>query len=89
MNACMRQDVRITTDKRKDAECISKALLDYVSEVEKEGKRWTVQVSAPSAHELAALVTALKTCLDENAIALVKVTVDGRAYAMEGGDFSS
>jgi hypothetical protein len=85
----MRQDVRITTDKRKDAGCISAALHDYASEVEKEGRRWTVQVSAPSAPELAALVAALKTCLDENAIALVKVTVDGRAYAMEGGDLSS
>jgi hypothetical protein len=30
------------------------------------------------------LLTALKACLDEHAIAAVKVAVDGQAYAMEG-----
>ena len=84
MNAYMRQDVRITTDKRADAECISDALVEYGSELEKEGNRWTVRLSAPDAPDLTAVLTVLSTCLDENAIALVKVTIDGQAYAMEG-----
>ena len=29
-------------------------------------------------------LTALKACLDENAIGAVKVAIDGQAYAMEG-----
>jgi hypothetical protein len=84
MNVAMRQGVRITTDSRGDAKCISDALIDYGSEVEEEGKRWTVQLSGPTAPELTAVLAALKICLDENAIALVTVTVDGQAYAMEG-----
>ena len=86
MNVSMRQRVRITTDKRADAECISDALIDYGGIVEKEGKRWAVQVSAPSASELTAVLAALKHCLDENTIALVRVTIDGQAYAMEGAE---
>jgi hypothetical protein len=86
MYVCMRQDVRITTDKRADAECISDALIDYRSEVEREGRRWAIQVLAPSAPELNAVLAALKKCLDENAIALVKVTIDGQPYVMEGGE---
>jgi uncharacterized membrane protein len=86
MYECMRQDVRITTDKKADAECISDALIEHGSEVEREGKRWTVQVLAATAPELTAVLAALKNCLDENAIALVKVTIDGRAYAMEGAE---
>ena len=34
--------------------------------------------------ELPELLTALKQCLDESAIAAVKVELDGQAYAMEG-----
>jgi hypothetical protein len=84
MNVFMRQDVRITTDKGVDAKCIADALVDYGSEVEKEGKRWAVQVSAPGAPELTAVLAALKNCLDENTIPLAKVTIDGQGYAMEG-----
>jgi hypothetical protein len=80
----MRQGVRITTDKGTDAECISDALVDYGSEVERKGEGWAVQVLAPGPPELTAVLAALKTCLDDNAIALVKVTIDGQAYAMEG-----
>jgi hypothetical protein len=85
MNVCMRQGVRITTDRRSDATCISDALAQYGSEVEREGKRWAVHVSASTAPEqLTAALAALKLCLDENAIAVVKVEIDGQAYAMEG-----
>jgi len=84
MYVCLRQDVRITTDKQGDAECISEALIEYGSEVEREGEHWTVHVFAQTAPEVTAVVAALKNCLDENAIALVKVSIDGQAYAMEG-----
>jgi hypothetical protein len=79
----MRQGVRITTDKKRDAKCISDALLAYESKIERDGKHWSVHFSA-TAPELTAVLTALKECLDENEIAMVKVLVDDRAYAMEG-----
>jgi hypothetical protein len=53
-----------------DAVCISDALVDFGSEVERERKRWTVQVTAPSAPEVTVVLAALKNCLDEYAIAL-------------------
>jgi hypothetical protein len=84
MNVCMRQGVRITTDKQSDARCISNALLAYGGEVAQDGRGWAVQLSAPGAPELTAVLAALKICLDENAIAVVKVEIDGQVYAMEG-----
>jgi hypothetical protein len=45
-----------------------------------------VQVSARSALELTAVLAALETCLNENAIALVKLSIDGQEYAMEGAE---
>jgi hypothetical protein len=80
----MRQGVRITTTKKRDAECISDAMSGYGSEVERDGRRWAVHFSTSGASELPAVLSALKDCLDENAIATVKVRIDGRAYAMEG-----
>jgi hypothetical protein len=84
MNVRMRQGVRITTDRQSDARCISNALLEYGGEVTQNGKGWAVQLSAPGAPELNAVLAALKICLDENRIAVVKVEVDGQTYAMEG-----
>jgi len=84
MNVAMQPGVRITTDNRGHAKCIAEALNEYGSEVESEGKRWGVHLSASTPPELTAVLAALKICLDENAIALVKITVDGQAYAMEG-----
>jgi hypothetical protein len=84
MNVSMRQEVRVTTDKRREAKCIADALIAYESKVERDGRRWSVHLSASSAPELTAVLTALKDCLDENAMAVVKVMVDDRAYAMEG-----
>ena len=84
LDVCMRQGVRITATKKRDAECISSAMSGYGSEVERDGRRWAVHFSASGTSELPAVLTALKDCLDENAIATVKVRIDGRAYAMEG-----
>jgi hypothetical protein len=52
--------------------------------VAQDGRGWAVQLSAPGAPELTAVLAALKICLDENAIAVVKVQIDGQVYAMEG-----
>jgi hypothetical protein len=52
--------------------------------VARDGRRWTVQLSASEGAALPDLLTALKQCLDENAIAAVKVELDGQAYAMDG-----
>jgi hypothetical protein len=79
----MRQGVRITTDTKRDAKCISDALLAYESKFERDGEHWVVHFSA-TAPDLPAVLTALKECLEENEIAMVKVLVDERAYAMEG-----
>ena len=84
MNVSMRQAVRITTKKRRDAKCIADALIAHGSKFEREERRWSVHLSSSSAPELTAVLTALKSCLDENAIAAVKVSIDGEAYAMEG-----
>jgi hypothetical protein len=84
MNVYMRQGVRITTAMRRDAVCICDALIEYGSEIEHDGGRWSVHLSASSASNLAAVLTALKLCLDGNAIAAVKVSIDGEVYAMEG-----
>jgi hypothetical protein len=75
----MRQGIRIVTAKRRDAECISDALSGCGSEVERDGGRWTVHVPASGAPDLTAVLTTLKDCLDENAIATVKVRIDGLA----------
>lgn len=80
----MGQGVRITTTERRDAECIGDALIEYGSEVEQDRGRWAVHLSASGASDLTAVLTALKRCLDENAIATVKVSIDGDAYVMEG-----
>ena len=85
MNVVMRHGVRVTTTRKLDAECISDALGQYGGKVERDGKRWYVQLSASEgAAAFPELLTALKQCLDENAIAAVKVELDGQAYAMEG-----
>jgi hypothetical protein len=80
----MREGVRITTTKKADARCVSEALADYGSELERAGNGWAVHRPPPTPPELSAVLTALKRCLDENAITFVTVTVDGQAYAMEG-----
>jgi hypothetical protein len=84
MNVFMRQGVQVTTTRKRDAECISDALAEYASTVARDGRRWSVQLSASQGAALPDLLTALKQCLDENAIAAVKVELDGQAYAMEG-----
>jgi hypothetical protein len=84
LNVVMRQGVQVTTTRKLDAECISDALGQYGGKVDRDGRHWFVQLSASEGAALPELLTALKQCLDENAIAAVKVELDGQAYAMEG-----
>jgi hypothetical protein len=84
LNVVMRQGVQVTTTRKRDAECISDALGQYGGKVERDGRRWSVRLTAPEGAVLPELLTALKQCLDENEIAAVKVELDGQAYAMEG-----
>jgi hypothetical protein len=84
MNVVMRQGVQVTTTRKRDAECISGALGLYGGKIERVGRRWSVQLTASEGAALPNLLTALKQCIDENAIAAVKLELDGQAYAMEG-----
>jgi hypothetical protein len=84
MNERMRHGVQITTIRKRDADCICEALTGYGCIVERAGKRWSVDLSRSDTRDLPDLLTALKACLDENAIGAVKVAIDGQAYAMEG-----
>ena len=82
----VRQGVRVTTTGKRDAQWIAEALAQYGSTVAGQGQRWVVELSEPEGADLPDLLTALKECLEENAIAAVKVEVDGKAYTMEGPD---
>jgi hypothetical protein len=84
LNVVMRQGIHVTTTRKREAECIAEALGQCGGKVERDGRRWFVQLSASEGAALPELLTALKQCLDENAIAAVKVELDGRTYAMEG-----
>jgi hypothetical protein len=57
---------------------MSDALIEYGSEVEREGNAG-LQVLAPTGPELTAVLAGLKTAWTKNAIALVKGTIDGQA----------
>jgi hypothetical protein len=69
-----------------DAECVCDALREYGSEVEQhEGGPWVVHVAElADGSDFTAVLAALKSCLDENEIASVKVTIDEQSYVMEG-----
>jgi len=77
--------LRIGVARLEDAECISDALGGSGSEVADDDGAFTVVIPRPAEREMVtALLSALKTCLDENAIASVRVTVDEQSYVMEG-----
>jgi small ligand-binding sensory domain FIST len=82
----VRQGVRVTTTRKRDAQCIAEALAQYGSTLAGQGHRWVVELSEPEGADFPDVLTALKECLEENAIAAVKVELDGKAYTMEGPD---
>jgi hypothetical protein len=74
--------LRIEAAQRADAECIADALAEYNASVEPKGA--VVIVTGMSSGTLVtAVLDALKACLDANAIAPVKVSIDDQHYVME------
>lgn len=67
---------------REHAECVAEVLAVYPVRVEEAGETWDVHV-ALWAGSLGDVLTALHECLLENEIPQVRVTVEGKAYAME------
>ena len=65
-----------------DAECVAEALTRYRVHIEQSRHTWDVHVDLRS-RSLGDVLTALHSCLVENEIARVHVTVDGKTYAME------
>jgi hypothetical protein len=81
----MGKGLRIHTSRQVEAECVSAALREYGSAVQQDGTVWVVIVSEPPrGSEFTLVLAALKTCLDENEIASVRVTMGDQSYAMEG-----
>jgi len=75
--------LRIEAAQRTDAECIAGALAEYGASVEPSGA--VVIVTGMGRGTLVTTVLdALKACLDANAIAPVKVSIDDQHYVMEG-----
>ncbi len=79
----MEDVLRIEAAQRADAECIADALADYDASVGPNGS--VVLVTGMSSGTLlTAVLDVLKECLDANAIAAVKVSIDDQHYVMEG-----
>jgi hypothetical protein len=66
----------------EDAKCVADALGQGDASVIPSKTGWTVSV-VPSSRELTEVLSALHTCLADNEIRLVRVTIDGSTYAME------
>jgi hypothetical protein len=66
----------------KDAKCVADALGQGDASVIPSKTGWTVSV-VPSSRKLTEVLSALHTCLADNEIRLVRVTIDGSTYAME------
>jgi hypothetical protein len=76
----LRIEMRIETRRRGDAECIARAL-DMPLSRSPNGWRVTLEVEASS--DIGRFLTALQSCLDEQAIPMVTVVVDDDRYVME------
>ena len=73
--------LHIETRRRADAECIAQAL-DAPLSRSRNGWRVTLKIEAPS--DTGRFLTALQSCLDEQAIPMVTVMVDDDPrYVME------
>jgi hypothetical protein len=78
----MRQAVRIEARTEADAVCIRDALTEYRPKVELEDAGWVVGIPEPL--DLSVVLEVLRSCLDDNGIAMVKVTLGDHSYLMEG-----
>ena len=64
-----------------DAVCIRDALTEYQPRVELEDAGWVVGIPEPQ--DLSVVLDVVRSCLDDNGIAMVKVTLDDHSYLME------
>ena len=75
-------DLHIETRRRADAECIAR-VLDMRLSRSPNGWRVTLQVEA--SRDIGRCLTALQSCLEEQAIPMVTVILDNERYTMEAG----
>jgi hypothetical protein len=78
----MRQAVRIEARTEADAVCIRDALTEYQAKVELEDAGWVVGIPEPQ--DLSVVLEVLRSCLDDNGIAMVKVALGDHSYLMDG-----
>ena len=64
-----------------DADCVAEALAAHAPSVAETSDGWEVHV--PVGPRIGELLSALQACLVENDISLVRLTLDGKTYAME------
>jgi hypothetical protein len=65
-----------------DATCVAEALAEWGTRVERTGSRWDINVESRSL-AIGDVLSTLHKCLANNHIPLVRVTIEGRTYAME------
>jgi hypothetical protein len=67
-----------------DADCVAEALAGHSPTVAEATGGWEVHV--PIGTRIGEILTALQACLIENNIRVVRLTLDGKTYAMEPYD---
>jgi hypothetical protein len=78
----VQQELAVHVHQLDDAKCVAEALRLDDSAVAQYKDGWIVTVPT-STLELADVLSALRDCLVEQQIPLVRVAIDGKAYAME------
>jgi hypothetical protein len=78
----VQQELAVHLHQLDDAKCVADALRLDDSSVAQSDDGWIVNVEA-STVELADVLSALRDCLVEQKIPLVRVAIDGKTYAME------
>jgi hypothetical protein len=72
--------LHIETRRRADAECIARALDMPLS---RSPNGWRVTLEEVVSRDIGRCLTALQSCLDEQAIPMVTVVLDNERYTME------
>ena len=76
------QELTVHLHQLADAKCVAEALGQGDASVMPSRTGWSVSV-LPSRRELPDVLDAVHQCLAQNEIPFVRVTIDGRTYAME------
>jgi hypothetical protein len=71
----------VETRRRADAACIARA---FDAAVSRSSRGWLVTLEIDSSSDLGRFLATLQSCLDEDAIPMVTVALDGDRYVMEG-----